>query len=409
MFLFLLFAEDNKDLQIALAGDALTRGDFALAKDIYLKAYEQSKEAIYAREVAIAYAAMGDLSLALQYALLYQNATKDTKDLPTSKIIADGYIRRGEIQKAIVLLEGIRKEESSPAIDHILGTLYLNQKQFDKALGLLNAYYEYSQDEEALKKILAIYFSQNKNDKAIVQLEEYLNKKMCSQDLCQKAIDIFNQFGRNDAAHKIFAKYYKESPTLQNAKYYLQVLLNQKQFDEAEKIAKSFPFDRRLLLDLYVVQNKFKEASFQAKKIYEEKKEAKFLAWSAIYAYQGEQNISALELKQIIANLTEAIDARAKQRKIDNENPNSEDAFFYNFLGYVLVEHDIDIKKGIDLIKQALKISPNSLAYIDSLAWGYYKLGDCLQAQNIFSNIPKDQIKEDAELRSHFEAIRQCH
>lgn len=403
-----LHAAQDRDLQIMLAADSLARGKFSVAKDIYLKLYEESKAPVYTRQAAVAYITMGDLSAALQYALIYQNITKDTKDISTSKIIADGYIRRGEIEKAIGMIEEIKKEEDTPELDNILGTLYLNQKQLDKALGLLLDYYEYSQDEETLKKILAIYFSQNQNEKALNQLESYLRKKQCSQDLCEKAIEIFNQFQRNKDAKEIFSKYYQKNPTVQNAKNYLRILLNQRLFDEAETVAKNYPFDRQFLLDLYVMQNKFQEASLQAQKIYEEKKDVKYLAWSTIYAYQGDPSMTEQKLKEIIANLTKAIHSREAQLQADNENPNNEDAFFYNFLGYILVEYDVNVKKGIGLIKKALKISPNSLAYIDSLAWGYYKLGDCLQAQNIFSNIPKDQIKRDSELNTHFEAIRQC-
>ena len=409
LFFTFVFSSSAIELQNILAADALVRGDFEIAKHNYLNLYSETKDPIYTRQIAIAYASLGDLGTAFQYALLYQNATKDNKDLPTSKIIADSYIHKGEVQKAITLLENIKKQEDSPMVDNALGTLYFNQKQFTRALELLDRYYSFSQDEEALKKILAIYFSQNKNQEALKMLQKALENKWCSEDLCTKSIEVFKQFDRNDIAYKIFNKYYRESPTIQRARFYLQVLINQKNFSEAEKIAKSYPFDRRVLLELYVMQNKFNDASKQALKIFQENKETKFLAWSAIYAYQSKPMISQDELRKVIDLLSQAINDRAVQRQLDKENPNNEDAFFYNFLGYILIDHNVDIKKGMLLVRQALKIAPNSIAYIDSLAWAYYKMGDCTQAQNIFSSIPKDQVMQDADLKKHFELIKKCH
>lgn len=408
LFISLLSASQQEDLQIALGGDLLARGKFNEAKEIYQKLYTRTKASVFARQIAIASASAGDLSTAFQYALIYRNETKDIKDLLTSKIVADSYIKSGEIQKAIALLENIKQQEDSPLVDNILGTLYLNQKQFDKALGLLKKYYDFSKDEEALKKILAVYVSKNQNQILVDTLAQALEKNWCSEDLCTKAIEIFNQFDANNKAYAIFKNKYQEKPTMENAKYYLQVLINQKKFLQAEGIAKSFPFDRRLLLDLYIAQNKFQDASIQARKIYEERNEAKFLAWSAIYAYQAKKDFSKEELDIILKDLEKAISDRDMQRQVNKENPNNEDAFFYNFLGYTLIEHGYDIQRGIALVKNALKIAPNSIVYIDSLAWGYYKMGDCSQAQSIFATIPKDQIKQDKDLKEHFELIGKC-
>lgn len=408
LFLY-AFATQQEDLQFAIGGDFLAQGKYSDAKQIYQKLYNETKSSAVARQIAIASASGGDLSTAFQYALIYRNDTKDFKDLLTSKIVADSYIKSGEIQKAIVLLENIKQQEDTPLVDNILGTLYLNQKQFDKALALLQKYYDFSKDEEALKKILAIYLSKNQNESVVDTLQKALKENWCSEDLCLKSIEIFNQFGANEKAFDIFKNHYQEKPTMENAKYYLQVLINQKKFLQAEEIAKSFPFDKQLLLDLYIAQNKFKEASYQARSIYDENHEAKFLAWSAIYAYQSKSSFQKEELDKIIADLSKAIDDRDMQRQVNKENPNNEDAFFYNFLGYTLVEHGFNIQKGIALIKNALKIAPNSIAYIDSLAWGYYKMGDCIQAQNIFSSIPKDKIRQDEELKRHFDLIGKCH
>ena len=52
-----------------------------------------------------------------------------------------------------------------------------------------------------------------------------------------------------------------------------------------------------------------------------------------------------------------------------------------------MIDFDIDVKKGISLVKSALKTSPNNIAYLDSLAWGYYKLNRCKEALDIMKKV----------------------
>gem|GEM_PF-1719234 len=63
------------------------------------------------------------------------------------------------------------------------------------------------------------------------------------------------------------------------------------------------------------------------------------------------------------------------------KSPKSPEAL--NFLGYVYIDNNINVKKGIRLVKRALKIYPGWFFYLDSLGWGYYKLGKYKKALDI--------------------------
>jgi len=78
---------------------------------------------------------------------------------------------------------------------------------------------------------------------------------------------------------------------------------------------------------------------------------------------------------------------------------------YLNYLGYILIDYDIDPKKGIELVKQALNYKPHEWAYLDSLAWGYYKLHNCKKAYEI---IKKIKVK-DPEVIKHKKIIRRCY
>lgn len=399
------FSEDN-DLMIS--SDAFSRGDFATAKDGYLKLYKETDNINYAKEAAVSAANMGDFQTALKFALLYQKITKDTKDLPTNKILADSYIRMGEIKKATSLLEAIKKQEDSLIVDNVLGTLYLSQKEFDKAFSLLDKFYNATHNEEALEKIVTIYLAKNDKVGGLNFLKSHLRKYGCSEELCQKSLNTFAQFNDLKDAEEVFKEIYQKSPTVQNGRYYIWILASQKKYKQAQEIAETFPLNGHLLLDLYIVQKEFSLAAKQAGLIYQQQKDPKYLALEAVYLYEAMETPNKETIKKIVQKLEYAIKERKKEISNNKENLNDQDAFFYNFLGYMLIDYSIDIKKGIDYVKVALEIDPGSISYVDSLAWGYYKLGKCVEAKKIFSTIPKEEMETESELESHFQIINAC-
>jgi hypothetical protein len=82
--------------------------------------------------------------------------------------------------------------------------------------------------------------------------------------------------------------------------------------------------------------------------------------------------------------------------------PNND--FINNFLGYLLIDFDINPKEGLKYVKKALQIKPDDIAYIDSLAWGYYKLHKCKIAWDVIKNINTD----DKEINRHKKLIKRC-
>ena len=47
-----------------------------------------------------------------------------------------------------------------------------------------------------------------------------------------------------------------------------------------------------------------------------------------------------------------------------------------NYLGYMWIERGEHLDEAIQLVRRALKLDPENPAYLDSLAWGYYRKGD---------------------------------
>ncbi len=82
----------------------------------------------------------------------------------------------------------------------------------------------------------------------------------------------------------------------------------------------------------------------------------------------------------------------------------STDAQAYNNYAYSLVERDEDIEFALELAKKAIRLSPNSAPYLDTIGWIYYKLGQFDEAISYVReslNIDKDNIT----IRNHMDEI----
>jgi len=55
-----------------------------------------------------------------------------------------------------------------------------------------------------------------------------------------------------------------------------------------------------------------------------------------------------------------------------------------------------------------LKRESESAFYIDSLAWGYYKLGRCDEAYKLMKKVVEKLGMEDEEIQIHMKKIKEC-
>ena len=80
--------------------------------------------------------------------------------------------------------------------------------------------------------------------------------------------------------------------------------------------------------------------------------------------------------KHNLALIYDAIDEWEKSDKLYMEliTSDSLDAQAYNNFAYSLVEREKDLDFALDLALNAIKISPNSAAYLDTVGWIYFKL-----------------------------------
>jgi tetratricopeptide (TPR) repeat protein len=83
-------------------------------------------------------------------------------------------------------------------------------------------------------------------------------------------------------------------------------------------------------------------------------------------------------------------------------NPNHFTAL--NSKGYIFIETEKDIDKGIELCEKAYRINPNSPAVLDSLGWGYYKKKDW-EKSTLYIKRAYEILPKNSEIRYHLRTI----
>ncbi len=80
--------------------------------------------------------------------------------------------------------------------------------------------------------------------------------------------------------------------------------------------------------------------------------------------------------------------------KVEPDNAHS-----YNALGYSLLERNVRIQEGMELVEKAYKLAPDDAAIIDSMGWGYYRLGQYDKSVEFLNRAY--QVNRDPEIAAH--------
>ena len=73
----------------------------------------------------------------------------------------------------------------------------------------------------------------------------------------------------------------------------------------------------------------------------------------------------------------------------------------YNYIGYMWVDRNMNLDDGGNMIRKALALEPNNGAYIDSLGWYYYHIGDYNRALTELLRAADTLKPEDAVVFEH--------
>ncbi len=312
------------------------------------------------------------------------------------KIIA--LIQLHELEKAKEL--AIRLVEKSKMADDyiLLSDIYVKQKKFNMAIKYLESAYTQNYNEKILDKMaIILYVNLQRKKDAIAQLETHSRVHGCSELICSRLAGFYSNDNNIEGLLSVYLRLYELDKNDDIAQKIVQIYAYKKEYVKLMDFLEKSKYDDPLLLQLYIKAKKYKEASLLSEKIYAESGEIDYLGQSAIFEYEAASDKESEALhKSVIKKLKKVV-------KIDDSTP-----LYFNYLGYLLIDHEIDVKGGMDYIRKALQIEPNSAYYLDSLAWGYYKLGDCKKADEILKKVVTLKGGTDDEVVAHVKEVAKC-
>ena len=377
------------DLYAILALDSKFRGDSKSAAIYFSKLYEETKDLTYAHEAIRSYGASKNFK---KLKSLLDTAIEDhPEDKTLKRFLAAYYLDTKDFKKANEVLKEL--PNNSEADKALLATTQLGLGKPKEALSYYKQRYQKDKSSQNAVALFDVLYSLKRDDEAIQVLQNHADFVSCDEIVCFKLISIYKDRNDVDKIITLTKRLYDKS---KNASY-ANMLLELYQYKDDKNSAIAFleksSFNDLFLLELYLSQKKYKNAKNLAKKLYKESGDLDMLAQLSMIEYESRDKKDKEFLKKLSIQFDKVV------KKIDNP-------LYNNFYGYILIDDDIDVDRGIKLVLKALKQKPESAFFLDSLAWGYYKKGECQKALDTITPIANTSKEE--EIVKHYKTIKEC-
>jgi len=387
---------EDEDIYIMSALLAESEKRYATAYVYYDELYKRAdkKEYLYKSFVM--------LSFAKEYNRLLTKAQheieKDEDNLKLRRIEITAHIGLSQLDsalnKSLLLVDETKLEE-----DYMLvASVYMQRKEFKNALKYTESAYVINYNEQILDKLAIIMFvNLEQKDEAISYLESHSRLHGCSAKVCNRLVGFYSSLNDVNGMLEVYLRMYNNSVGGNDiAKAISKIYAYNKEYFELMLFLEKSGVDDKLLMQVYVQEKKFEKASKIAQKLYEQNGEYYYLGQSAIFTYEGAQKKNDITMLSDVVKILKEVIAKES------------DPTFLNYLGYLMIDHDIDVKEGISFVNRALEYEPKSGYYLDSLAWGYYKLNKCKKAYKVMKDVVVLLGAEDEEVKAHVIAIDKC-
>jgi len=353
---------ENLDHLYVLADISKVKRKWSDAIDYYLNIYDQNPDITGVLQQALQLSlTINDLSRSDEICELMLKS--DPMNLDILGTLKDIAIYNKNYQKALDTILKIEKENPSS-----------NKDYFQKSL----LHEQLNQPDLALKTMYVAY----ENDSLNVNILQRIVTLSIDQDLRENAL-YYNE--------KIIQKFPNDSKGYVN-----KAVMSLGENQPTEAIQNLIDISNKFL-DNFMVQYLLGTAYYQVKDYINSEK---FL-YNALTIYPESRNTKH--------NLALIHDIKKEWEKsdeiyLDLISTDSLDAQALNNYAYSLVERNVNIDLALELSKSAIKISPKSAPYLDTIGWIYFKMNkydkalDYIKASlNIDENNPT--------IREHFEQI----
>ena len=385
-------AEINFDILSALE---LQNKNPKAALELYKQIYKKTDSEVYLKEaIKIAFFIKDEKNLS-ELLGIGEKRLADDSDFLRIKIA--NLISKGKFDESSSAAKKLLGVEKTAKNYSVLGSILYGLGDYENSLKNFESAYEKEKSEENLIRIVDILVNRlYEKQKAVSLLETHRRIFGCGNLVCAALADIYRIEKRYDDVIKIDEAQYLDTNDTAHLDDIISIHYHFKDYDKIIEILKKYPYNKELLIDAYAKKGDYTAAMKMARDEFQSSGNYDFLAVEAIYEYESmEKNINKNTLNSVV-------------EKFENIAAQLKNPVHLNYYGYILIDHDLDIKKGIKFVEKALEAEPNSAYYIDSLAWGYFKLGNCKKAKSEMDKITDKEFFKSDEGKEHINAINGC-
>jgi len=285
---------------------------------------------------------------------------------------ADAYVLLKRLDNAVPLyrkaLEQSRKprsEETQALRDKLARALLATGKR-DEAIAVIEKGIEAgAANYESYEFLGELHALSEDLDKAVEAYQQALRLDSSQPKSYWRIGQLQLQLKKPEDAVKTFTEARAKFPRFPEPTYWLAVALTQaKQYATALAL--------------------FEQAEYEGKNSSESLFSSEFyFNWGTTAEQAGKLELAAEKLRKCI--------------EIDPSNA----AQAYNYLGYMWADKGENLPEALELIKQALVLSPEEGAYLDSLGWCYFRMGDFANAVTHLRQAAEKMQPQEAVIFDH--------
>jgi predicted Zn-dependent protease len=325
-------------------------------------------------------------------------AKKKSKDL--YELLASLYSKEGDTKGLLSLVESMSIKDISSMYE--LAYLYAIEGNDKKALALYREIYQKDKSWDSLKGVLSTLARLKRLNEAKETLWSELHKNSkLPQEAYGVLLGLVDQSKEPQKALFALKKLYKTTKKPEYVKSMISVYIFTKEYEKLVDLLEQTGYDNKLLYELYLSNGETEKAFKLIHGNYAETKDPKWLAEEAVLTFELAQQYNAVD-RRVIDRVAELFE-KAFSAGVSS-------AEYFNYYGYTLIDSGVKVKRGVEFVKKALKMQPKNIYYLDSLAWGYYKLKQCKEAKAVVAKIKKlhKSSKMEDEISEHIKKIQKC-
>lgn len=370
------------------------------ARELYIRLFEKTNNYEYlVKHLAIS-TQIKDYKIVKEYASKYYISNIKQEEI-ILRLYTFALFKLGDQKEALLNAEKLTNLFQNDVNYELLGTIYLQQKDYLKAYELFEKAFVLNKSANTFLNLTNIqYFNLSQKEEAISKIEQYIKENGHDFNLSMQLLAFYEKEQKTEKIIPLLKEMYSEYKKNNEALMFSKTKILLIKYIAKDNVGMAINFleenkeEDEILLNLYKITNQPSKAYTLLGSLYANSNNLEYLGQQAIIEFEMAEDKRKV-LNSVITKFEKVVE------NIDNH-------IYENYLAYILIDFNINISKGVTLVKKALVQEPNNLAYIDTLAWGQYKLKNCKEANKQMKRVVDEIGLNDEEIKLHWEKIKEC-